>query len=202
VPLRHFARPEHVKSVPVFLCIRPSGLKRKGRICRLYDRRSLWVLKQPTFKTQEDTKLKIKYLKACQEDGLTPEQIKEIEKIFDADKKRRKRDREERRKLGITIISLDGLRNDDPRSETMQIADPRVNVEQQVFQQMAMDYLWECLDEMSEFDRNLLLEYYEGTYGIETALAEKYGWERTKLHRHRIRLENDLREKFRKKFGD
>lgn len=92
--------------------------------------------------------MKIKYLKACQEDGLTPEQIKEIEKIFDADKKRRKRDREERRKLGITIISLDGLRNDDPRSETMQIADPRVNVEQQVFQQMAMDYLWECLDEI------------------------------------------------------
>ena len=77
--------------------------------------------------------MKIKYLKACQEDGLTPEQIKEIEKIFDADKKRRKRDREERRKLGITIISLDGLRNDDPRSETMQIADPRVNVEQQVY---------------------------------------------------------------------
>ena len=202
VPLRHFAGPEHIKSVLVFLCIRPSGLKRKGRICRLYDRRSLWVLKQPTFKTQEDTKLKIKYLKACQEDGLTPEQIKEIDKIFDADKKHRKRDREERRKLGITIISLDSLRNDDPRSETMQIADPRVNVEQEVFQQMAMDYLWECLDEMSEFDRNLLLEFYDGEKRIETQMAKRYGMERMQFRRYRKSLEKQIREKFLKKFGE
>ncbi len=51
--------------------------------------------------------MKIKYLKACQADGLTKEQIKEIDRIFDADKKRRKRDRDERRELGITLISLD-----------------------------------------------------------------------------------------------
>ena len=159
------------------------------------------VLKQMTFKTQEVKELKIKYLKACQADGLTKEEIKEIDRIFDADKKRRKRDRDERRELGITLISLDSLRNNDPRSENMQIADPRANVEEQVFHQMAMDYLWECLDQMSDFDRNLLLEYYEGTYGVETELAEKYGWERTKLHRHRIKLENELRKKFHKKFG-
>ena len=146
--------------------------------------------------------MKIKYLKACQADGLTEEQIREIDQIFDADKKRRKRDREARRKNGITFVYIDHLRNDDERSENMQIADPRVDVEKQVFQQMAMDYLQECLDEMNEFDRNLLLEYYDGAYGVETALAKKYGWERTKLHRHRIRLENELKEKFRKKFGD
>lgn len=146
--------------------------------------------------------MKIKYLKACQEDGLTPEQIKEIDKIFDADKKHRKRDREERRKLGITIISLDSLRNDDPRSETMQIADPRVNVEQQVFQQMAMDYLWECLDEMSEFDRNLLLEFYDGEKRNETQMAKRYGMERMQFRRYRKSLEKQIREKFLKKFGE
>lgn len=142
-----------------------------------------------------------KYELICQRLGMTEEEIKAVRKIFDDAKTEMKNDRRSREKAGITFVSMQALKNDDPRSDYLEFPDPRPGVEQQIFHQMFMEYLDECLSEMNEFDKNLLLEFYAGQYGVETAMAEKYGMHRLKFRRYREALEEELKEKFEKKFG-
>lgn len=145
--------------------------------------------------------MQYKYLKACQEENLTEEQIKTIEQIFDSDKKKRKRERKARKKYGITFVYIDHLRNEDERSENVQIADPRVDVERQVFQEMAMSCFLECLSEMDRPDREFLLECFDGERGQQANMARKYHTNEMSIFRRRRRLFNQLQKNFFKKFG-
>lgn len=146
--------------------------------------------------------MKFKYLKACQDAGLTPEQIKAIDRIFDDEKKARLAERHKREKYGISFVYLDHLKNDNERSENIQIADPRVNVEEQVFHQMAMDCMLECLAEMDRSDRDFLLECFEGGTGHQAAMAKKYNTYEMDIIRRRRRLFDQLQKNFFKKFGE
>lgn len=143
-----------------------------------------------------------KYRQACENEGLSAEQIKKIEKIFDDEKKHRIRDRAARKRYGISFISMDSLVNDDPRSEKIEPADPNVNVEAEVMRQIEHEMIHDCFKEMADEDVVFLLELYAGKRGIETAMANKYGLTRSEFRRKHERLLNQLRDIFIRKFGD
>lgn len=81
-----------------------------------------------------------------------------------------------------------------------EIPDERSNPEEMVVQNLAMDRLRQCLDELPAEDREFLFALFEGKYGYETALAKEMGIPRTTLQRRKERLVEALRQKFFEKF--
>lgn len=160
------------------------------------------MLQKSGFEHKEVNKVIWKYRQACEKEGLSEEQIKKIEKIFDDDKKRRIREKAAMRRYGIQLVSLESFVNDDPRSERIEPADPNVNVEAEVMKQIEHEMVHDCFREMNPEDVDFLLKLYAGRRGIETALANEYGLTRSEFRRKHQKLLNQFKEIFLKKFGE
>ena len=89
-----------------------------------------------------------KYELACKAEGLSDEEIRKIRKIFRDDQERLRYEKQTRKELGITIISLSSLVNEDSRSEVIEPADPNVDVENEVMHQIEIDMIRDCLSQM------------------------------------------------------
>jgi DNA-directed RNA polymerase specialized sigma24 family protein len=148
---------------------------------------------------QGDHEMIYRYEKACQEAGMEESRIAEIRRFFDGEQKKLNRDKEAREKAGIVFNSLNALVDSEGMSE-YEIPDERSNPEEMVVQNLAMDRLRQCLDELPAEDREFLFALFEGKYGFETALAKKMGIPRTTLQRRKDRLVEALRQKFFEKF--
>ena len=80
------------------------------------------------------------YERACKEAGLSEEKIKEIGRMFDAEKKRLKRRKIAKEKSEWGYFSIDGELFKTERDQgTMDIPDPNTNVERDVIEQCEMD---------------------------------------------------------------
>lgn len=148
---------------------------------------------------QGDHEMIYRYEKACQEAGMEESRIAEIRRFFDGEQKKLNRDKEAREKAGIVFNSLNALVDSEGMSE-YEIPDERSIPEEMVVQNLAMDRLRQCLDELPAEDREFLFAIFEGEYGYETALAKKMGIPRTTLRYRKERLLEALRKKFFEKF--
>lgn len=145
----------------------------------------------------------IKYEIACEEAGLSAEQIQEIRRFLDGERVKKFRDKEKREKEGIvfnSISALAGAAEDEKEFEIPDVdADPAevlIHAEEKLLHDLNLKKLQGCLAEMAEEDRWLLLTYYAGGYGIESKLARELGISRSALQRRRKKLLSQLQEKF------
>lgn len=168
-----------------------------------YQRFGLFVPRLSAIK-QKGTVQKMlwKYELACKAEGLSDEEIRKIRKIFRDDQERLRYEKQTRKELGITIISLSSLVNEDSRSEVIEPADPNVDVENEVMHQIEIDMIRDCLSQMKTEDADFLRELYAGRHGVETAMAKKYNLTRYEFRKKHKQLLSQLKEIFISKFGD
>ena len=137
------------------------------------------------------------YELACKEAGLSEEKIKEIRRMFDAEKKRLKRRKEAKERYGWGYISIDGMTFKTERDQgTLDIPDPNTNVEQEVMEQCEMEQLRELLNALAPEDKRFLMDYYQCKHGEKMAVAEKYGMTIQQANYRKNKLLERLRKDF------
>lgn len=141
-----------------------------------------------------------KYELACREAGLTEEQIANIRKVFKEQYDRMAYEKNVREKLGITFNNFSSFGLDEDEDETIDFADPDTDVEEEALHEIELGILRDCIKELPVDDREFLYAYYGGEYGVETALAKKYGVPRTTLQRRKERLLKRLKKSFFEKY--
>ena len=137
------------------------------------------------------------YELACKEAGLSEEKIKEIRRMFDAEKKKLKRRKEAKERYGWGYISIDGMTFKTERDQgTLDIPDPNTNVEQEVMEQCEMEQLRELLNALATEDKRFLMDYYQCKHGEKMAVAEKYGMTIQQANYRKNKLLERLRKDF------
>ena len=152
------------------------------------------------------------YEKACKEEGLGYRKTRDIAQVFDTQYKQMKREIEYREEHGIVINSLSAMGVTDEDSDGAveyeipdSSGDPLVRLiasedEKEMEKKMAL--LQEVLDETDPDDREILLTYYGGSYGIESKMARDLGMDRKAFIRLRKRLLNEMRERFMERWDE
>ena len=140
-----------------------------------------------------------KYEIACEEAGLSKEKIKEIEQVFDTQKKNLKYEQAALEKAnaeeGLCVLSVSGMLGNDMEGD-FEIPDPGMDVHEIVYKKMLIEKLRTFLLEMDEEDRRLLLVFYSGCWGEETRFVEKHGIDRYVAKRRVKKLVKELRTRF------
>lgn len=86
------------------------------------------------------------------------------------------------------------LRTDSRKS--YEIADPSVNVEEELIHQLDLEKLREVLAELDPEDREFILEYFEGENKFLNRMAEKYGLTRNQVIGRKRRILKKLKSLF------
>lgn len=137
-----------------------------------------------------------KYEKACKDAGMPEEQIAEIRRMFDAEYKRMKYQKEARIESGIgyfTIEQLAEAAGDDYCG--FDIAD-EMNLEEDFIHSLDMERMLCILNTFPDEDREFLLTVYEGTHGNQTKLANDMGISLSALKWRKKSLLEKLRREF------
>ena len=125
------------------------------------------------------------YELACKEAGLSEEKIKEIRRMFDAEKKRLKRRKVAHDKSNLGFFSVEELAvGCGDGIDAIELPDPNIDIEMDYIRKCDMDYLQKLLNEMNPKDKEFILDCYSSKRGAESLAAEKYGMQRGYL-RHR-----------------
>lgn len=139
-----------------------------------------------------------KYEKACKDAGMSEEQIDEIRRFFDAEKKRLKRRRKAHDKCGFVFLSvqemIDQYRGWD--IETFDIPDMATDVEAEIFHKMDLERLDMFLMELSDDDREFLLTCFSHDDFTEVQLSEMLNMPRSTMRSRRERLVRLLKKRF------
>ena len=86
------------------------------------------------------------------------------------------------------------LRTDSRKS--YEIADPSVNVEEELIHQLDLEKLREVLAELDPEDREFILEYFEGENKFLNRMAGKYGLTRNQIIGRKRRILKKLKSLF------
>lgn len=86
------------------------------------------------------------------------------------------------------------LRTDSRKS--YEIADPSVNVEEELIHQLDLEKLRKVLAELAPEDREFILEYFEGENKFLNRMAEKYGLTRNQVIGRKRRILKKLKSLF------
>ena len=136
----------------------------------------------------------LKYEKACIEAKMTKEEIKEIRKIFDRDKKKLKEQKQLWQKKNYVFFSMDNELEDI--DEGFCYADENVNVEEEAIDNACMQKLLECLSQLSEDEKEDVLARFDPKVSF-VKYARNRGIPKTTL----IRKTDKVVEKLRKMMG-
>lgn len=139
--------------------------------------------------------MKYQYEMACQEAGLTEEQIAEIRKFFDREKKKMKRDLQAREKQGIGFHSLEDLEEKNGR-DCGNGCDAGFDLEEMVIHRMDIEKLDRCLNELSMDDREFIYAIFSMQRGAIAKISRETGTPRTTLNDRKKRILRTLKEKF------
>ena len=128
--------------------------------------------------------------------GMESEKYREMERYFDLQKKRMKRDRESRDVEGITFVPMsqlvdpDGKEIDYPSGE---------NVEEKILHEIELEDLRECLSEIPKEDKELLMRVFAGERGEMARVSRELGVSYNDLNYKVKKLIKKLREMMREK---
>ena len=132
----------------------------------------------------------MKYVKACQEAGLSKEQTREIERVYDADKKRNRRRNEMKKEYDISIQSTD-------QGETIfEIVDDRVNIEADIIYEEEVRIILDIIRTFGEEDQKFVYDYFYKAEENISLLARMWNMARHKAKRRIDRLIGQMREEY------
>ena len=136
------------------------------------------------------------YKLACIEAGLSDEQIKKIEQVFDTEYKSIQYDQTKREKYQVEILHIEGMVGSDGEVGTYDPEDYSTNIEEDFLHRCDLEHLQEVLSQLSEEDREFLMDcfIYEADY--IKRLSAKYGITGRAVRWKKEKLLNALREKF------
>ncbi|MBO4834541.1 MAG: hypothetical protein J5483_00355 [Lachnospiraceae bacterium] len=109
-----------------------------------------------------------KYEKACVEAGMSEERIKELRKMFDADRKRLKRENRSMEDTGSYCVSLNLL----VEKGGFEIPSS-ISVEETAIKNMYLEKLRECLKELDISDRDLVIAYFDTSVNFSQYARER-----------------------------
>ena len=137
-----------------------------------------------------------KYEIACKEAGLSKEQITEIRKVFDVDRKRLKRETRTMEEENIQFGSVDDINGNYEEVDKRDIEDTNVNIELDYIKKWELEQLNRFLSELTEEEKEFLLAYYEDAKSSDSRIALKLGLPRTTVQSRRKKLLEKLRTRF------
>lgn len=140
-----------------------------------------------------------KYFMACVAAGLNDEEIKNIERVFDADYKKLKRRNKAQERMaeeyGYVTMSVSAMIGDFEGAEYGDFDIPDdTNIEEQILHEIELEELRKCLGELKADDRDFLLECFETEIGCAKA-GERRGLTKNQAHYKKVKLLEKLREK-------
>lgn len=124
------------------------------------------------------------------------EMFKEVNKIFDSEAKKHKRDRERDEELGITVNHLSAFEDED--GNPCEFFSTDENVEEKILHEIELEALRECVFELSADDRYFLMKLYKDEIPLRQ-LAKTMGVNHQKLMYRRDKLLKLLRQKMSQK---
>ena len=143
---------------------------------------------------------------------MSSEEIRQIDQTFNTAYKKMQREKEYREKNGIVINSLSAMGVSDEDSGGAveyeipdSSGDPLVQLiasEDEKEMEKMFAILQECLVEIPPEDKEILLTYYGGSYGIESKMARDLGMDRKTFTRLWTRLLAEIRERFMEKWKE
>ena len=132
----------------------------------------------------------MKYVKACQEAGLSKEQIKEIERVYDVDKKRNRRRNEMKKEYDISIQSTD-------QGETIfEIVDENVNIEAGIIYREEVETILSIIRTFRREDQKFIYDYFYEVEGNVSQLARMWNMAYHETRRRINRLIKQMREEY------
>jgi len=136
------------------------------------------------------------YKLACIEAGLSDEQIRNIEQVFDTEYKAVQYDQTKREKYQVEILHIEGMVGPDGEIGSYDPEDYSTNIEEDFLHRCDLEHLQEVLSQLSEEDREFLMDcfIYEADY--VKRLSAKYGITGRAVRWKKEKLINALREKF------
>ena len=136
------------------------------------------------------------YKLACIEAGLSDEQIKKIEQVFDTEYKAIQYDQTKREKYQVEILHIEGMVGPDGEIGSYDPEDYSTNIEEDFLHRCDLEHLQEVLSQLSDEDREFLMDcfIYEADY--VKRLSAKYGITGRAVRWKKEKLINALREKF------
>lgn len=137
-----------------------------------------------------------KYEIACKNAGLNQEQINEIRKVFDVDRRRLKRENVKMEQENIRYGSMDDIDDSFDGMEKRDIEDPRLNIELDYIKKWEMEQLQRFLTELTEEEREFLLVCFEESVMSDSRIADRLGLPRATVYNRRKRLLKKLRNRF------
>ena len=103
--------------------------------------------------------MKWEYELACREANMSEEEIRNIRNIFDADRKTLKRENELIEQKKIIVFSMDA--NREKQEEALNVPDKECNVEEEAIYAVELERLMECLDRLTDEEREVVLALYD-----------------------------------------
>lgn len=128
-----------------------------------------------------------KYELACREAGLSKEQIAEIRKIFDHDKKRLMRENVYLEKNNILYFSADYVPEENEFGKYA-VIDSNVDIEMEVIRKWELKKLKKIIQKLSEEERDFLRLCYEEEKETDMRISQKLGIPRQTLQYRRKKL--------------
>lgn len=141
-----------------------------------------------------------KYEMACQEAGMSEEEIKKIRQMFDTDYKRLKRRKKAREEAQESFYSLEAMKGQDGEAGSYEPADPSVDIEAEFIRKCEIQELYEALDMLSPDDKTFILEWFELERGATKLMAERYGVTESCIKSRKSRIIKRLREIYKENF--
>lgn len=135
--------------------------------------------------------MKWEYEKACKEAGIDEQRIKEIRKIFEAEKQKRRQNKKAREKTGYQEVSMQALLEAGISVPALSAAN--IDIEEESLRQLALAYLNLFLKRFSRKEQYILL-----SWGVlpDREVAKRLGMKKSTMQDQRKRLIHDLQEFF------
>lgn len=138
--------------------------------------------------------MRIEYEIACRKAGTPEETVKAMRRMFDADYKRLKREKQARK--NIVYYSLEHLLNPEGNSCYYDVPDPDMDVEQIVLHRFDLERLREILRIIPKEEKEFILDCFAAEWGEMKVIAEKYGMTIGAVQQRKRRILLKLRKIF------
>lgn len=136
------------------------------------------------------------YKLACIEAGLSAEEIKEIEQVFDTEYKRNQYEQVKKDNTGMDFLHLEGMIGRNGEIGNYEIEDTGINIEEDFIHRCDLCRLRELLAELSEEDREFLMDCFNHEKDYIVRLMEKHHMTKSAVRWKRDSLVKLLRTKF------
>ena len=136
------------------------------------------------------------YKLACIEAGLSDEQIKEIEQVFDTEYKAVQYDQTKREKYQVEILHIEGMVGPDGEVGSYEPEDYSTNIEEDFIHLMDLERLQNILAELSDDDREFIMTCFAYETSYIKRLRERFDLTTEGVRSKKRRILAELQKRF------